>query len=198
MPNALSDPSSTLYAILVIVVFVLAAMWFRNRTRGSLIRVLIAASVLVGLFLIDKLFESPREEATRKLYEMAEASQHQDWDPMLRNISDSFKYKSPGGREINKEDFRKLTKTIALIPGFKGVIVWDFDRANFRPIDNDNFKIGFQAKPKDVPNPEWIAWIVATFHHDPDGEWRMSGFNRYELVKQDRNDNPPMDIPGFN
>ncbi len=29
---------------------------------------------------------------------------------MLRNISDSFKYKSPGGREINKEDFPETYK----------------------------------------------------------------------------------------
>jgi hypothetical protein len=196
MPTALSDPSSTLYAILVIIVFVLAALWFRNRTRGNLIRVLIAVCALVGLFLIDRFFESPREEATRKLHEMAQASQDKHWDAMFRNISDSFKYKGPGGGEMSKEDFRKRVKLVEAIPEFKGVIVWDFNRADFKPINNDNFKMGFRAKPKDVPT--FDSWIIATFHHDPDGEWRMSGFNRYDPVKQDRNDNPPMDIPGFN
>ena len=196
MPTALSDPSSTLYAILVIIVFVLAALWFRSRTRGNLIRVLIAVSALVGLFLIDQLFESPREEATRKLHEMAQASQEKNWNSLFQNVSDSFKYKGPGGAEIDKESFRKWAKTADSLEGFKGVIVWDFHRADFKPIDNDNFKIGFRAKPRDVPT--FDSWIIATFHHDPDGQWRMSAFNRYDPVKQDRNDNPPMDIPSFN
>jgi hypothetical protein len=198
MPTALSDPSSTLYAILVIIFFVLAALWFRNRTRGNFIRLLIAACALVGLFVIDQLFESPREEATRKIHEMAQASQDKNWNALFSNISDSFTYKGPGGGQFDKETFRKLTKSIESIPGFNGVVVWDFHPADFRPIDTDNVKIGFRAKLKDVPNPEYVGWIVATFHRDPDGQWRMSGFNRYDPVKQDRNDNPPLDIPGFN
>jgi len=196
MPTALSDPSSTLYAILVVIVFVLAALWFRSRTRGNLIRLLIAASALLALFVIDRLFESPREEATRKLHEMAEASQQKNWNSMFQNVSDTFKYKDPGGTEMDKESFRKWAKLLETMPEFKGVLVWDFNRADFRPIDNDNFKIGFRAKLKDVPMRD--SWIVATFHRDPDGEWRMSSFNRYNGVKQDRNDNPPMDLSHLN
>ena len=195
MPTALSDPSSTLYAILVIIVFVLAALWFRNRTRGNLVRLLIAVCALVGLFLIDHLFESPREEATRKIHEMAEASQTKNWNSMCQNVSDTFKYKDPGGTEMDKESFRKWAATVGAMQEFKGILVWDFHRADFRPIDNDNFKIGFRAKLKDVPMRD--SWIVATFHRDPDGQWRMSAFNRYDGVKQDRNDNPPMDLTRF-
>jgi hypothetical protein len=197
MPTALSDPSTTFYVILLIVVFGLAAFWLRKKSRGNLIRLLLGVGVLAAVFLIDRFFESPREEATRKLHEMAQASQDNNWNPFFNNVSDSFKYKSPSGAEFDKQTFRDWATTIAAIPGFKGVIVWDFHRADFRPIDNDNFKIGFRAKPKDVPNLESEVWIVATFHRDPDGQWRMSGFNCYDRNKQDRNDNPPMDIQSF-
>jgi hypothetical protein len=195
MPTVLSDPSPNLYAVLVIIVLVLAGIAYRRQKRGDVIRFIVAVAALVALFLIDHFVESPREQASRKVLAMAQASQEKKWDDVVTHVSDSFKYHGPNGHEFDKEGFRQLGKRAESIPEFKGFVVTDLHRADYRILDEKNFKISFTAFPREVPNPEYRFWIVATFTMDPDGEWRMSTFNRYDPVKQDHR-GPALTIPG--
>lgn len=72
MPNVLSDPPFLLYAILFIGFVIAGAVWYRLRSRKSLIAVAILALLLGALILIDRLVESPREESVRRVEAMAD------------------------------------------------------------------------------------------------------------------------------
>ena len=193
MPTALSDPSPTLYAFLVILVLVLAGVWYRKQKTGNLIRLIAAVVAILTVFLIDRFVESPREEASRKVQEMAKASQEKNWNGILEHISDSFVYKGPFGSKIDKKEFASKLKQTEAIPEFKGFVILDMHRADYRIIDASNSQLGFGAKLKEYPD---MWWIMATFIKDPDGQWRMSGFNRYDAVKTDQR-SPPLPIPGL-
>src|SRR4051812_33608597 len=100
MPTVLSDPAPILYVILAIVVGALAMVYARTRKRGDLYRLIGAAAVLLTLFIIDRLVESPREESTRKMREIVTASKAKKVDDIARHVSDSFSYNG-----MNKERF---------------------------------------------------------------------------------------------
>lgn len=193
MPTALSDPSTTVYAIVGFVVAVLLGTWFRTRKRNDLLRSALAAAALIGLFLIDRFVESPREETTRKMQEMAKATETADWNAFFNHVSNSFKYKSASGAEYSKDSLNEKLKWLKSITEFKGVSVWDFHRADFKLVDGNKVQLGFRAQLRDMPQTQ--SWVIADFSTDPDGQWRMSGFARYDPVKQDRA--APIGIPGL-
>jgi len=193
MLTSLSDPSPTLYAVLAILAAILGGLWVRSRSRGDLIRFAIGLAALVIVFLIDRFVESPREQASRKIEEIAKATQEKKWDEMFKHFSPSFKYKTLGSVEIDRKAIEGPIRLVEGQTDFKGIAVWDLHRADFRPIDDKNISIGFRAQVRDMPVSQ--SWIIATFTKDPDGEWRMSGFTRYDFAKQDRS--APIGIPGI-
>ena len=188
MPTFLSDPSPTFYAILIILVAVLAGLYLRSRKRGELIRLLVGVAVLITVFLIDKLVESPREQATRKMEEIAKATQDKKLDDMFKHVSESFKYK-----EVDKKSLREKLNSIEQQQEFKGVVILECNRADFRIVDDKNVTVGLMAQARELPMTR--SWIIAAFTKDADGEWRMSGFKRYDPMKQDRDN--PQTIPGL-
>lgn len=195
MPTALSDPSPTLYGILVIITLVMAGIWVRTRTRNNLTRFLIALGALGAVYLIDKLVESPREESSRKVEEMAKASRDKNWDDLFKNVSDSFTYKGPAGSEHNKTSFRELFKAIeAMYPDFKGLVILDIHRADYRVVDEKTGTVGFTVMSRD--NPTIRMYIVATFRKEADGQWRMIDFKGYDELKQEHR-GPQVPIPGL-
>src|SRR5262249_25495090 len=62
MPTVLSDPSPTLYVILGALVIIFGAIAARRQKRSDVINFAIPAVLLLALFLIDRAFESPREQ----------------------------------------------------------------------------------------------------------------------------------------
>jgi hypothetical protein len=194
MPTALSDPSPTLYLILIIVALVLAGVWLRRQSRGDLIRFLIAIGALLAVYLIDRFCESPREEASRKIEEMAQASRDKKWDDLFKHVADSFKYNGPSGIEIDKKGLREKLKLVEGIPEFKGAVILDMHRADYRVIDEKTATVGFLACAKDYPVKRWF--VIATFAKEPDGQWRMTDFKGYDELKQDHH-GPQIAINGL-
>ena len=188
MPTLLSDPSTTFYAFLGIMAIVLVGLWLRSRKRGDLIRALLGVALLGAAISIDQFVESPREEATRKIGEMCKSTQDKKWDDVFKHVSDSFRYK-----EVDKKTFREKAKSIEGLPEFKGVTVWDFARADFKQIDDKNLQLGFRAQLRDLPISQ--SYILATFAKEADGQWRMSGFKRYDPAKQTLGEQLP--VPGL-
>ncbi|MCE9529582.1 MAG: hypothetical protein K8T89_00345 [Planctomycetes bacterium] len=181
MPSALSDPSPTLFVFVIIIVALLGLFWLRSKKTGDLVRFLAGAGALLALFLIDRFVESPREQMVRKVEEMAKSSQDKKWEDVFLHVSDSFKYKTMAGGEIDKKVLREKVKQADSIPEFSGFGVSNLHRAEFRPIDDKNAKIGFSARVKHIEH-----WIIAVFTKDADGQWRMSEFTAYPPDKQDR------------
>src|SRR5579885_2163933 len=88
MPDWISDPSPTVYLVLFVFVVAAGVVWLRRRNRRTLV-LLIAAATLLGLvFLIDRLVESPREQATQAVKEMAAAATAANGNEFVRHLSD--------------------------------------------------------------------------------------------------------------
>jgi hypothetical protein len=184
MPTALSDPSPTLYLVLGVVTVIFGAIALRRQRRSDVINFLIPAALLVALFVIDRLFESPREAAVRKIQEMGTASRDRKYDDLFRHVSDSFKYRS-----LDKKGLRDRARQAEAM-GFGGIAEYDLARSGFKSIDDNTVEQGFRVKH--TGQPELHFYVVATFKKDPDGEWRITTFKLYDPV----NVNDEKDIPG--
>jgi hypothetical protein len=175
MPTVLNDPSPALYIILAIVVVMLTALYLRSRKRGDLIRLVVGAAALAALFIIDRLVESPREEATRKMREIVVATQAKKGDDLFKNVSESFSWNG-----LNKVQFRQRWDGVAAIPDFHGIDVDNLGRGDYEPIDDHKVKIGFDVWPRSYGLPEYRYYCRATFVKDPDGQFRMQTFDLFK------------------
>ena len=179
MPTFLSDPSFTLYVALILGVFVTGGLLVRKQDRGSLIRASVAALLLLLLFLCDRFYESPREEAVRRVQTMGQAVNDRNWDGLFAQISDKFQYD-----KYDKKSFRDLvvlraqqhTATVA----FK-----NFDRNNFVELPDGQLQIGFDALIFTPSAVERIPlYIEATFKKEADGQYRLQGFTVYDFINR--------------
>ena len=188
MLTFLSDPSFTLYVILILGVFVTGGLLVRKQDRGSLIRAIIAFVLLLLLFLCDRLYESPREEVVRRVQTMATAANVRNWDEVFVQISDKFqydKYDKKSFRDFVSQSANQHTATV----NFK-----DFDRDNFEELPDGQINIGFVAQVT-TPSVNLIPlYVKATFVKDADGQYRLRGFTVYSAVN--RSSSGVQKIPG--
>jgi hypothetical protein len=191
MPTALSDPSLALYVILIVVAAVTGMMWSRNRSRSNKINFGIAAAALIALFLIDWFVESPREEASRRVREMAAAaSDPPNPDRFVENVSESFSHNGKGREAVRTSGAWDLVRQHNV-----RVAVWSLDRSEFQQISENEIEIGFYAKaesPREIP--ELWRQCKARFIRDPDGAWRVKGIKFYSPGVSGRQEDP---IPQF-
>jgi ketosteroid isomerase-like protein len=184
MPTAFSDPSTTLYVILGVLVVIFGSVAVRRQRRSDVINLAIPAALLLALFLIDQAVESPREVAVRKIKEMGTASREKKADDLFRHVSDSFKYRS-----LDKKGLRDRARQAEAM-GFGGIAEYDVARSGFKTIDENTVEQGFRVKH--TGQPEVHFYVVATFKKDPDGEWRLATFKLFDPV----NVSDEKDIPG--
>jgi hypothetical protein len=168
--STLTDPSPTLYIILGTVVIILAALWARNRTRSNLIQLGIGGAFLLAVILCDALVESPREQAVRIMKEMARATQERRMDDAFRHISDSFNYNG-----ITKTALRERARWAEAQPGFAGVGVGTFERADAKQVDDKTVQIGFEVFALNAPVGEGRFYCLGTFKLETGGEYRLVG-----------------------
>ncbi len=185
MPTFLSDPSIALYIVLAVAVLVTGVLLARRQKRSDLINFAIPAAALLAVFVIDQMFESPRETAVRKIQEMGRASRDKKYDDVLKHVSDSFKYRS-----LTKKDLRERAHQAEAM-GFGGVSEYDLARSRFKEIDADTIEQGFRVKHNG--SPELHFYVVGTFKKDPDGEWRLTTFRLFDPINQ----NDEKELPGL-
>jgi len=175
MPTFLSDPSISLYIILSVLVFVLIGIWINRRQQGDLIRLLAGVAVLVAVFLIDRFVESPREESTRKMQEIAAATKAKSADGVGQHISESFEYNG-----MNKAKLLDWVKSVYGNSQFEGIDTSGYGRSEFEKIDDNKVIIVFEVWPTSYGLPEYRHFCKATFAKDPDGQFRMWTFSLYK------------------
>jgi hypothetical protein len=180
MPTFLSDPTRNLYLLLLVAVVVATAIWLQSRRRNALIAMGVSLGLLLTVYLIDRAVESPREQAIRKMQELAEATQKNDGPNITKQFSEQFRYGSTTRNKV-AERFATIRNRWS---EWKGGVVWGFDRDGFQEISETQFKIGFSGQAKDYP--QTVRYIVATFQRDPDGEWRISKVQFYDPLQKDR------------
>lgn len=168
MPTFLSDPPTKLYIALAFLTALLCAIWFLRQTRLKLIAASVALLVLLALFLCDKLFESPREEAMRKMIEMSAATKAKKLDDAFKHVSESFHY-----HELDKKGLYEKGKWAESMQAWNGIDVSDFDRSDAKMLDDNRVQIGFELWPAGYGLPDYRFYAKATFIKDGDGQYRL-------------------------
>jgi hypothetical protein len=186
MPTWLSDPSDGFYLVLFVFVVVSVTLWLRNRTRRSLMWAAVAVAVLVLVFVCDRLFESPREEAVRRVRDISDAINARNWDKFQANLSDGFEFKGK-----KKDEFTNIVRNGVNAFNPRRITAWEFKvPEGARPGGENELVIEFDGKAEtDKP---FLAHFVATFVRDPDGKWRLKTFTPYEYQRRSA-----LDIPGL-
>ncbi|MEZ6139226.1 MAG: hypothetical protein R3B84_01525 [Zavarzinella sp.] len=187
MPDFIIDPAPMVYIILVAFTVILAALAFRRQTRRDLIFFGFAAGILLTWFLLDRAYESGREQVNRKISEMAEASQSNDYKKVFDNISPTFKYKA-----LNKDGLFQLSQRGKQFLT-DGVELWGMNRQSFKQINPTTIEMGFNAQGKGMPQS--LRYCVGVFQKEADNEWRMTSFRLYNPVQKDNGEEDQ--IPGF-
>jgi hypothetical protein len=178
MPVFLSDPTPATYLVLVALVVVTGAVAARWQDRRRLAAFGVACLLLGGLYLIDKLYNSPREEAVGGMGQLLDAVNQRQPDRFLANVSDSF-----GAYGMKKPDLRRA---IDLARQFDARIgAWNFDRKRVEYHDGPppTVDVVFDAKAEG-PGGTVPKHVKATFVQDPDGKYRLRSFATYNIVQK--------------
>ena len=185
MPTFLSDPTQAFYLILIAFFVIALVIAGKNQDRRSFQTLGIATVALAGIFLIDFMVESPREQAVRKIEEISAAINERNTEKMLEHVSESFEYKGKKKPDLaqaidlaRREDVNTAT--------------WEFNRDRVVAGAAD-IEIAFDAKAENRRGQPFMAHFRARFVKDPDGQYRLQTFKVYNIVQKDSE----QDIPGF-
>lgn len=190
MPTFLSDPSLALYALLAVTLIVALAVWSRRRDRKSLLAASISAALLLGLYLIDVSFDSPREEATKRVEAMAAAATAADPARFVEQLSPKFTINGGDREKVRNSGVWNLIRQHSA-----RVAVWGFGKGEFQEVGADEIEIGFYCKGEAAGfQGALVRFAKARFVRDPDGKWRAKGIKFY-AVEGGRDREEP--IPGF-
>ena len=188
MPFWLSDPSISVYLICGVLLIIFGALWLREPSRKGLIRLVIAVIPLVVVLLCDMLFESPREEAVRRMKAMADATVSRNHTELASHVSESFQFKG-----LDKRAIIAKAKQAETMSEWQGANVWDFDRSEAKYVDAKTVQIGFLVAGIGYSTPPF--WCIATFKKDADGQFRLATFTFYNAMQKDKSSE--MTIPGL-
>lgn len=197
MPTFLSDPPFVVYALLVIAAAVCIAVWLNRRDVKGRLAVATALALLIAVIVIDRLFESPREEAVRRVQAMARAADQRDPEGFLSHVADRIEYQGQGGqpRTVTRDDLRRSGAWSAIQSYDLHVATWDFDRNDVAEIDPNTIEIGFLGKAETRADGKQIPiYFRARFTRQPDGAMKMTGLASYDAI---RRTNERKGIPNF-
>lgn len=177
MPTVLSDPPPAVYFTLFLAALIVGGLWVRYRRRSLLLAASVVLALLLLLFAIDRTTESPREQAVRRVNEMAAALTERNWTRFAEHVSESF---DAGG--LKKADLKR---------GFDlGVqysvraVAWDYALAEPVTYTDDTVAIRFDAKAETPSGQPLAKHVQATFGKDPDGQFRMRSFATFNIVQK--------------
>lgn len=192
MPTILSDPPWAVYLLLAAVVLGVAAVAARNQDRKSLIRLGLAALPLLLLIPCDRLFESPREEGTRKVMAMAAAaSDPPQPDQFVENISPSFEVNGKTREQLRTHPIWNTVRQFQA-----RVAVWGFGHDAFEQVGDTEIEIGFYVKGESPQTSGMVMrYARARFVKDPDGQYRVKSIKFYDPATGGLNKEEP--IAGF-
>ena len=178
MPTFLSDPTLGVYLALLLVALAAVGVWLRNRTRPTAVFAAVAVGLLLALFGIDRAFESPREEAVRRVEAMATAANARNWPAVGTHMAEKFEY---SGR--TKAKFLADVSPVALrhdaAANFKS-----FDRDNFEESAGGRLRIGFVGQFSTPAHGMLVVYIEAVFVKEADGAYRMQTFKVYDHISR--------------
>lgn len=191
MPAILTDPPAALWIALVVFALVAVGLWARSHSRLAGLVAVVAVAVLVGVFLLDRFVESPREEATRRMRAMIAAFNEKKIDAAFTHLADDFDFRGLKAAEFRKQEAWNLLQSynVVLAAGGLGEGDSEYPEAN-------TVVIGFTGwatvDGKDIP----AVYVRATFKKTTAGEWKMRTMELYESVISKSN-GPKATVPGL-
>ena len=173
MPTFLSDPTTAFYTVLGALVIILGLVALRRQQRKDLVNLGIGAVVLLAVFLIDRAFDSPREEVEHVVNDMTRTAEKSDYDGVFAHVSDSFSY-----RGKDKKTARQAAETAkGYFP--EGIRIWGATRNRFKEIDGSTAEQEFDAQF--VSGPQTRHRVVGVFVKEG-GAWKLKTFRLYPVV----------------
>src|SRR5437763_3349454 len=122
MPAWLIEGDPVVYLVLGGVALACSALWWRTRKKRYAVAGLVAVLLAVAFFLVDRSFESDREQIERKTQEVAAAVQRHDVAGAFRHISEDFHY---GGTD--KKGLRSFADANVAHRNVTEMTVWGFE-----------------------------------------------------------------------
>ncbi|HTK75926.1 MAG TPA: hypothetical protein VL371_11755 [Gemmataceae bacterium] len=192
MPYWLVEGDLTLYAILAAIGLVCVAVWWRTRQRKYAVIAASAAVAILSLSMLDRLFESDREQMIRKVQEIADgvrARDSQRFERIFRNVSDDFRRGA-----FDKGQFRKFAEDVSHSRNVTEFQAWGFVPGDVsRQKRRGNLEFLFKIHGNwSAGNEYFLARTV--WQLDSDGEWRLQTFDVFNPYSDTHS---PIQIPGW-
>jgi hypothetical protein len=132
--------------------------------------------------------ETDSQQIERKIRAMAAAVKSNNVDRIFSHISESFHFGSH-----DKASFRRRAEEVIRARDVEEVIVWDFERGDIAR-DKRTAKMSFMVKARSSWRGSEAGYRCdADFVLDPDGQWRMGGFQLFNPFRA----NEPIPLPRF-
>jgi hypothetical protein len=171
----LFDARLSVYIVLGGVGLLLTLAWWRTRKQVYLKRLILPIGLAAIYALISHFVETPKQEITRKLKEMADGVMHNELDKAFAHISEDFRV---GGS--NKNGFRKRAEELKSAFGVTEMIVWDIDVTE---LDEDKGRASATLAVKTLGSYRGSGSLYfngrAEFQRDTDGQWRLLSFQLF-------------------
>lgn len=184
MPLFISEPPIIALMTLGVMALVLGGLWLRYRRKlllaaAALLLVLLAVWVALGL-----IYESPREEAVRRVSDMAAAVTAKDWAKFGENVSESFEAKGRKKADLKKVFDQGVAYNLR-------ATAWDFAPTDPPRMTDTEVVIQFEGKAELPTGEPLLRHFEATFVKDPDGKFRLKTYKAFDYVQK----NQPADVP---
>jgi hypothetical protein len=186
MPSFLADPPQWMYLVLGGLLVVTGAVATQKQDRRAVTAFGIAFLLMLFLFLLDRVGESPREEAIRRVHLMGMAADAKNPDAFVEHIADKVEVQTDQGRmQPATRDELKNAPFWTLLRQFNvRVTVDSFAREDVKVIDDNTIEIGFVAKGDPQSGQRIPIYCRATFGKQSDGSFKLTAIKAFEFVNR--------------
>ena len=188
MPDWLIEGNLSQLILIGVAAAICGYLWTKSR-KTLWLGIAATATLFIGmLLLLDRLYESDREQIVGNIQKMCAAVPTRNYDAVFEHFAQDFHYGT-----FNKADVRRTAESIGKSRKVRDMVVW---RENV--ISKDNAKrraeVSFQFKIKaDGLMEENFFLCKSVWVREPDDDkWRMQSFQVYPLSTADQ----PLVIPG--
>jgi hypothetical protein len=195
VPDFLSDPPGTALLALGVAAVVAGAVWFGRRTRRTLAVFLALAAAAVVLVFLDRLFDSPREQAVTAVQAMVRAANARDASAFAAQVADTFEYfgDTAQSRTVTREQIRTAGFWHLLGEHKVRIAAWDFAREDVTHPADGAVEVGFLAKAE-AERAAPMLYFRARFARQPDGTFRLVALSSFDALGRE---NKRQGIPFF-
>jgi hypothetical protein len=179
MPTWLVEDPTFVYFLLALAGLGLAYGWWVTRRGKYLLGVGGVIGLIVLIMLLDRWVVTDQEQIVEKIQLMADGVAARDMGRTFAHVSDRFRL---GGRTgaMDKQAFRRWAEDAIRHHRVTSLRVWGFTHG-LADRDKRAATIEFLVKG----HGDWgrggeFYRCKASFRLDPDGEWRLSGFELFQ------------------